>query len=88
MKHLPGGTVQFETIIEKDLMGTIIQGINGVVPGLIGYTKDSQQKSVIFFSKDCSPKNIPRLGDKVDRYYLSASLQFREFISVFFSKVS
>ncbi|PBC31581.1 Cold shock domain-containing protein E1 [Apis cerana cerana] len=65
LKHLPAGTVQFETIIEKDLLGTIIQGINGVVPGLIGYTKENQQKSVIFFSKDCDPKNIPRLGDKV-----------------------
>lgn len=65
LKHLPAGTVQFETIIEKDLSGTIIQGINGIEPGLIGYMKENQQKSVIFFSKDCDLKNIPRLGDKV-----------------------
>lgn len=65
LKHLPAGTVQFETIIEKDLLGTIIQGVNGTEPGLIGYMKENQQKSVIFFSKDCDPKNIPRLNDKV-----------------------
>ncbi|XP_043248968.1 cold shock domain-containing protein E1 [Colletes gigas] len=66
LKHLPVGTVQFETIIEKDLMGTIIQSLNGLEPGLIGYVKENhQQKSVIYFSKDCDPKNIPRLGDKV-----------------------
>ncbi|XP_076170073.1 cold shock domain-containing Unr isoform X2 [Ptiloglossa arizonensis] len=65
LKHLPAGTVQFEIITEKDILGTIIQGINGIEPGLIGYMKENQQKSVIFFSKDCDPKNIPRLGDKV-----------------------
>lgn len=62
---MPAGTVQFEIITEKDILGTIIQGINGIEPGLIGYMKENQQKSVIFFSKDCDPKNIPRLGDKV-----------------------
>ncbi|XP_015429424.1 PREDICTED: cold shock domain-containing protein E1 [Dufourea novaeangliae] len=65
LKHLPAGTVQFETIIDKDLPGTIVQGVNGLVPGLIGYMKENQQKSVIYFSKDCDPKNIPKLGDKV-----------------------
>ncbi|XP_053971137.1 cold shock domain-containing protein E1 [Hylaeus anthracinus] len=65
LKHLPAGTVQFETIIEKDLLGTIIQGLNGIEPGLIGYMQENQQKSVIYFSKDCDPKNVPRLGDLV-----------------------
>ncbi|XP_076285860.1 cold shock domain-containing Unr [Lasioglossum baleicum] len=69
LKLLPAGTVQFETIIEKDLMGTIIQGVSGtwshLVPGLIGYVKENQQKSVIFFIKDCDAKNIPKLDDKV-----------------------
>ncbi|XP_076225037.1 cold shock domain-containing Unr [Nomia melanderi] len=65
LKHLPPGTVQFETIVEKDLVGTVIQGGNGLVSGLIGYTKENQQKSVIFFTKDCDSKNIPKVDDKV-----------------------
>ncbi|XP_033340905.2 cold shock domain-containing Unr [Megalopta genalis] len=65
LKHLPAGTVQFETIIEKDLVGTIIQGVSGLLPGLIGYVKENQHKSVIFFIKDCDPKNIPKVDEKV-----------------------
>lgn len=63
LKHLPAGTVQFETIIEKDILGTVIQDTNSIEPGLIGY---GQQKNIIFFSKDCDPKNIPKLNDKVN----------------------
>lgn len=59
---MPAGTVQFETIIETDILGTVIQDTSSVEPGLIGY---GQQKSIIFFSKDCDPKNIPKLNDKV-----------------------
>ncbi|KAK2581303.1 hypothetical protein KPH14_008082 [Odynerus spinipes] len=65
LKHLPTGTVEFETIIEKDLQGNVVEDTNGVQRGLIGYTKDNQQKVIMFFSKDCDPKNIPRVGDKV-----------------------
>lgn len=59
------GTVLFQTIIEKDILGTVIQDTNSMEPGLIGY---GQQKSIIFFSKDCDPKHIPKLGDKVNLY--------------------
>lgn len=59
------GTVSFQTIIEKDILGTVIQDTNSMEPGLIGY---GQQKSIIFFSKDCDPKHIPKLGDKVNLY--------------------
>ncbi|XP_034946970.1 cold shock domain-containing protein E1 isoform X2 [Chelonus insularis] len=65
LRHLPSGTVQFETITEKDLLGTIVKDVTGIDPGFIGYTKDGQQKNIIFFTKDCDSKNIPRLGDKV-----------------------
>ncbi|XP_008545081.1 cold shock domain-containing protein E1 [Microplitis demolitor] len=65
LKHLPSGTVQFETVTESDLLGTVIQDISGIDPGLIGYTKDGQQKNIIFFTKDCDCKVIPKLGDKV-----------------------
>lgn len=57
------GTVTFQTIIEKDILGTVIQDTNSMEPGLIGY---GQQKSIIFFSKDCDPKHIPKLNDKVN----------------------
>lgn len=62
---MPAGTVQFETIIETDILGTVIQDTSSVEPGLIGY---GQQKSIIFFAKDCDPKNIPKLNDKVNIY--------------------
>ncbi|XP_014206710.1 cold shock domain-containing protein E1 [Copidosoma floridanum] len=65
LKHLPPGSVQFETIIESDIMGTVVEDINGNEPGLIGYLKDDQEKTIIFFAKDCKSKNIPKLNDKV-----------------------
>ncbi|XP_033223033.1 cold shock domain-containing protein E1-like isoform X2 [Belonocnema kinseyi] len=65
LKHLPPGSVQFETVIESDVLGNVIQNTNGNEPGLIGYLKEGQQKSIIFFTKDCDPKSIPKLGDEV-----------------------
>lgn len=65
LKHLPIGSVQFETVIESDVSGDIIQDVSGLDPGLIGYSNKDEQQNIIFFTKDCDPKNIPRLGDKV-----------------------
>ncbi|XP_058792775.1 cold shock domain-containing protein E1 [Phymastichus coffea] len=65
LKHLPTGSVQFETIIEANVLGNIIEDTNGNEPGLIGYVKDEQEKSIIFFNKDCNSKTIPKLNDKV-----------------------
>ncbi|XP_011499122.1 PREDICTED: cold shock domain-containing protein E1 [Ceratosolen solmsi marchali] len=65
LKHLPSGTVQFETIIESNVLGNVIKEISDNEPGLIGYLKDEQEKNIIFFSKDCNFKNIPKLNDKV-----------------------
>ncbi|XP_015126101.1 cold shock domain-containing protein E1 [Diachasma alloeum] len=66
LKHLPAGTVQFETVTESDVLGNVIQDVNGIEPGLIGYTgKDGTQKSIIFFAKDCDPKSVPKLNEKV-----------------------
>ena len=67
LKHLPPGSVQFETIIELDVLGNVIQNTNGNEPGLIGYLKEGQQKSIIFFTKDCDSKSIPKLGDEVNK---------------------
>lgn len=65
LQHLPVGSVQFETVIESNVLGDIIQDVTGLDPGLIGYDNKDGQQSIIFFTKDCDPKNIPRLGDKV-----------------------
>ncbi|OAD53512.1 Cold shock domain-containing protein E1 [Eufriesea mexicana] len=87
LKHLPAGTVQFETIIEEDLLGTIIQGTNGIVPGVIGYTKENQQKNVIFFNKDYEPKNVPRIGAKV-QFSICQVKRNKELVAVDISPVS
>jgi hypothetical protein len=68
LKHLPSGTVQFETIIESNVLGNVIKEISDNEPGLIGYMKDEEEKSIIFFSKDCMFKNIPKLNNKVSIY--------------------
>lgn len=62
---MPAGSVQFETIIESDVLGTVIEDTNGNEPGLIGYPKDDEEKSIIFFTKDCNSKMVPKLNDKV-----------------------
>lgn len=45
-------------------------------PGLIGYTKNGQQNNIIFFTKDCDSKVIPKLGDKVRKIFKSYDLSF------------
>ncbi|XP_012279281.1 cold shock domain-containing protein E1 [Orussus abietinus] len=65
LKHLPSGTVQFETVIDANIEGNVIQEVSGMEPGLLGYFKYGQPKNIIFFAKDCDSKNIPKLGDKV-----------------------
>lgn len=62
---MPPGSVQFETIIETDVLGTVIEDTNGNEPGLIRYSKDDEEKSIIFFTKDCNSKVAPKLNDKV-----------------------
>ena len=65
LRHLPPGTVQFENIIESNVLGSIIQETKNSDPGLIAYIKEGQQKSIIFFAKDCDVKIAPKIGDKV-----------------------
>ncbi|XP_015595682.1 cold shock domain-containing protein E1 [Cephus cinctus] len=87
LKHLPPGSVQFETIIEANVLGSVIQDTNNIEPGLIGYLKDGQQKSIIFFNKDCDSKNIPRLGDKV-QFSICQVKRNKELVAVDISLVS
>ncbi|GLH03657.1 Uncharacterized protein GBIM_09526 [Gryllus bimaculatus] len=87
IKHLPAGTVQFETLTEKNVTGVITKeaplpswgsrsptkgsnqspgkGDNPDV-GIINYQVNGTKKTIYFHSKDCDPKNFPRIGDKVE----------------------
>jgi len=91
IKHLPPGTVQFETITEKNVSGVV--GKEALPPpggwgcrsptkggsqtagnceksstesGVINYEVNGTKKTIFFYSKDCDPKNFPRIGDKVE----------------------
>jgi hypothetical protein len=33
--------------------------------GVINYQVNGTKKTIFFYSKDCDPKNFPRIGDKV-----------------------
>lgn len=76
LKHLPAGSVQFETVTESNVPGTVIQDITPSEPGLIGYLSDGQQRSIIFFTKDCESKVIPKIGDKVIFQVLEQCVEF------------
>jgi len=91
IKHLPPGTVQFETITEKNVSGVVgkeappppggwgsrspTKGGSQTVgncekspteSGVINYDVNGTKKTILFYSKDCDPKNFPRAGDKVE----------------------
>lgn len=91
IKHLPPGTVQFETITEKNVPGVVgkeappppggwgsrspTKGGSQTVgncekssteSGVINYEVNGTKKTIFFYSKDCDPKNFPRIGDKVE----------------------
>ncbi|XP_021919018.1 cold shock domain-containing protein E1 isoform X2 [Zootermopsis nevadensis] len=90
IKHLPPGTVQFETITEKNVTGVVGKeaplapngwgscssaktgsqspgtGEKSAESGVINYQVNGTKKTIFFYSKDCDPKNFPRIGDKVE----------------------
>ncbi|GFG28196.1 hypothetical protein Cfor_07844 [Coptotermes formosanus] len=67
IKHLPAGTVQFETITEKNVCGTVGNcEKSSTETGVINYDVSGTKKTIFFYSKDCDPKNFPRIGDKVE----------------------
>lgn len=57
--------MKFQTVIEKDILGTVIQDTISNDAGIIEY---GQQKNIIYFSKDC-PKHLPKVDDKVNLSY-------------------
>jgi len=49
--------------------------------GIINYEVNGTKKTIFFYSKDCDPKNFPRIGDKVSNSKVVSILQ-RVFINL------
>lgn len=47
------------------MVGNVVKEISDNEPGLISYMKDDEEKTIIFFTKDCNSKNVPKLNYKV-----------------------
>ncbi|XP_055613543.1 cold shock domain-containing protein E1 isoform X2 [Uranotaenia lowii] len=71
IKHLPKGTVQFETLIESNVEGIVsreapkspIKSQERTEGGVITYGQGPVKKTIMYFLKDCD--KAPRVGDKV-----------------------
>ncbi|XP_049886199.1 cold shock domain-containing protein E1 [Pectinophora gossypiella] len=77
IKHLPPGTVQFETLIERGVRGVVTKEAQLYVPssptrpepgdgnGIITCQINGMKKTLPFTTKKCESKMLPRVGDKV-----------------------
>ncbi|XP_026762174.1 cold shock domain-containing protein E1 [Galleria mellonella] len=78
IKHLPPGTVQFETLIERGVRGVVTKEAQlfnslsspsratpGEFNGLITCQINGSKKTISFMAKKCESKMLPRVGDKV-----------------------
>lgn len=71
IKHLPVGTVQFETLVESGLEGVItreapkspVKSQERTEGGVISYIQGNNKKTIMYFLKDC--EKPPRVGDNV-----------------------
>uniref|UniRef100_A0A182QFF3 CSD domain-containing protein n=1 Tax=Anopheles farauti TaxID=69004 RepID=A0A182QFF3_9DIPT len=71
IKHLPVGTVKFETLIESNVEGVVsreapkspIKSQERTEGGVITYGQGPNKKTIMYFLKDCDKP--PRVGDKV-----------------------
>ncbi|XP_052897732.1 cold shock domain-containing protein E1 isoform X2 [Anopheles moucheti] len=71
IKHLPFGTVKFETLIESNVEGVVsreapkspIKSQERTEGGVITYGQGPNKKTIMYFLKDCDKP--PRVGDKV-----------------------
>ncbi|XP_063697366.1 cold shock domain-containing protein E1 [Culicoides brevitarsis] len=71
IKHLPVGTVQFETLVESGLEGVItreapkspVKTQERTDGGVISYIQGNNKKTIMYFLKDC--EKPPRVGDNV-----------------------
>ncbi|XP_059055369.1 cold shock domain-containing protein E1 isoform X2 [Achroia grisella] len=78
IKHLPAGTVQFETLVERNVRGVVTKeaqvfnsmsspsrGSPSDYNGTISCQINGSKKSASFMAKKCEGKVVPRVGDKV-----------------------
>lgn len=71
IKHLPVGTVKFETLVESNVEGVVsreapkspIKSQERTEGGVITYGQGPNKKTIMYFLKDCDKP--PRVGDKV-----------------------
>ncbi|XP_055621287.1 cold shock domain-containing protein E1 isoform X2 [Toxorhynchites rutilus septentrionalis] len=71
IKHLPLGSVKFETLIESNVEGIVsreapkspIKSQERTEGGVISYGQSPNKKTIMYFLKDCD--KAPRVGDKI-----------------------
>ncbi|GAB0096270.1 cold shock domain-containing protein E1 [Sergentomyia squamirostris] len=87
IKHLPEGTVQFETLIESNLEGVVtreapkspVKSQERTEGGVISYGPVGAKKTIMYFLKDCDKP--PRIGDHV-RFNICQVKRNKELIAV------
>jgi hypothetical protein len=53
------------TFIHSIILQSPGNGEKSSESGVINYQVNGTKKTIFFYSKDCDPKNFPRIGDKV-----------------------
>ncbi|XP_023294423.2 cold shock domain-containing protein E1 [Lucilia cuprina] len=87
IKHLPTGTVQFETLMASNIEGYItreapkspVKSQDRVEGGVITYEHGELKKTIMYFLKDC--EKPPRIGDRV-RFDIYLVKRNKELIAV------
>ncbi|XP_031630899.1 cold shock domain-containing protein E1 isoform X2 [Contarinia nasturtii] len=87
IKHLPPGKVQFETLMETNVEGTVtreaprspVKSQERMEGGVITYTQANTKKTIMYFLKDC--EKPPRVGDNV-RFDICQVKRNKELIAV------
>ncbi|XP_005177682.2 cold shock domain-containing protein E1 [Musca domestica] len=87
IKHLPPGTVQFETLVANNIEGYVtreapkspVKSQDRVEGGVITYDHGELKKTIMYFLKDC--EKPPRIGDRV-RFDIYLVKRNKELIAV------
>lgn len=87
IKHLPTGTVSFETLVESNLEGVITReapkspakSLERTEGGVITYIQGNNKKTIMYFLKDCDKP--PRVGENV-RFDIYQVKRSKELIAI------
>lgn len=93
IKHLPAGSVKFETLIESNVEGIVsreapkspIKSQERTEGGVISYGQGPNKKTIMYFLKDCD--KAPRVGDKV-RFNICQVKRNKELIATNIQEIS